>query len=383
MPSERALHVLHLQSGKLYGGVENLLTTLARCRECAADMSPHFALHYPGRLKVELEAKGVPVEDLGAARMRRPWSILASRRRLARLIERTPFDVAVAHSAWAYGIAAPALRAAGIPVVFWLHDAAKGTHWVERWAGLSKPAAVICNSRFTLGTLGRIYPGMDGRVYYGPVPAPDIRLSPEARASLRRELGAGAEHVLVIQPSRMQAWKGHVRQLRALGRLRDLPAWIMVFVGGPQRPAEERYYASLSTLASELGIADRVRFLGQRSDVPRLLAAADIHCQPNEAPEPFGLVFVEAMYAGLPVITMNFGGGAEVVTPETGILADDDEQLVVALRRLMQDAELRARLGAAGPARARALCAPERQLPALCALLRDTVGARAMRAARS
>jgi glycosyltransferase involved in cell wall biosynthesis len=50
----------------------------------------------------------------------------------------------------------------------------------------------------------------------------------------------------------------------------------------------------------DLRIADRVRFAGQRDDVPRLLAAADLHCQPNSSPEPFGVAFVEALAAGLP-----------------------------------------------------------------------------------
>src|SRR5262249_40040296 len=81
------------------------------------------------------------------------------------------------------------------------------------------------------------------------------------------------------------------------------------FVGGPQRPPEVEFQTDLEAAAARWGIAGRVRFLGQRSDVSRLMAAADVYCQPNTGPEPFGLVFVEALHAGLPVITSGFGGG--------------------------------------------------------------------------
>ena len=63
-----------------------------------------------------------------------------------------------------------------------------------------------------------------------------------------------------------------------------------------------------------------MRFLGQREDVPRLMAAADVFCQPNTGPEPFGIVLVEALYAGLPVVTSGFGGAAEIVDQTCGVL---------------------------------------------------------------
>ena len=94
--------------------------------------------------------------------------------------------------------------------------------------------------------------------------------------------------------------------------------------------------AELRTAANRAGIADRVRFLGQRADVPRLMAAADVFCQPNIGPEPFGIVFVEALYAGLPVVTSGFGGAAEIVDQTCGVLTTpgDPEAVAAALREL-------------------------------------------------
>jgi glycosyltransferase involved in cell wall biosynthesis len=121
----------------------------------------------------------------------------------------------------------------------------------------------------------------------------------------------------------------------------------------------------------ELGLEGRVRFLGHRTDVARVLAAADVHCQPNTGPEPFGVAFVEALYAGLPVATTALGGALEIVDESCGVLTPpgDAGALADALGRLTRDVGVRAGLGAAGPSRAAALCDPARQLTRLHELL--------------
>jgi glycosyltransferase involved in cell wall biosynthesis len=117
-----------------------------------------------------------------------------------------------------------------------------------------------------------------------------------------------------------------------------------------------------------------VRFLGQRSDAPELLAAADVHCQPNTGPEPFGVAFVEALYAGLPVVSTALGGALEIVDESCGVLVPPGEvgELRAALRGLIADPAERSRLGRGGPARARALCEPRRALDRICDLLAGT-----------
>jgi glycosyltransferase involved in cell wall biosynthesis len=142
-----------------------------------------------------------------------------------------------------------------------------------------------------------------------------------------------------------------------------------VIAGGPQRPKEQKYYAELQALAAELGIAHRVRFVGQRSDIPRLLAASDIYFQPNQAPEPFGIAFIEAMLAGLPLVAPHLGALDEYVTPETGILAADDSGLVAGLASLLQAPSKRAEMGHNARLRATELCQPERQVAKLAEIL--------------
>jgi glycosyltransferase involved in cell wall biosynthesis len=198
------------------------------------------------------------------------------------------------------------------------------------------------------------------------------------RHDVRAELGTSADAVVIVQASRLEAWKGHVQLLGALARLRDLDAWEGWIVGGPQRPEEARYLAELRDQAERDGIGGRVRFVGQRQDVPRVLAAADIHCQPNLSPEPFGIAFVEALYAGLPVVTAAQGGAAEILDETCALLTrcGDCDALAQSLRRLIVDADLRSRLGQAGPARARLLCDPGVTLGRLCGVLESVTAPR-------
>jgi len=371
------MRVLHVSAGNLYGGLETVLVTLARCRTLSPEVQCEFALCFAGRAEDELRAAGATVHRLGEVRVRRPLSILRARRALRRLIAERSLDTVICHSPWTQGIFGSVARPAGAASIFWLHDVAAGRHWLERWASRVVPDGAICDSRFTAATLPLIYPQLPQLpqlpqarvpsevVYYPVAPAPGV--SHSDRAAMRAELGVTAEAVVVIQVSRMEEWKGHRLHLKALARLASVPQWTCWMVGGAQRPHEARYLESLRAEAAALGIGSRVNFLGQRSDVARLLAAADVHCQPNTGPEPFGITFIEALYAGLPVVTTSIGGALEIVDGSCGLLVEPDNPaaLASALGRLIEDRELRARLGAAGPARAAALCDPRRQMTAL------------------
>lgn len=361
------MKVLHIHSGNLYGGVETMMVTLARHRRFCPELEMHFALCFDGRLSAELEAAGAPVHRLGSVRTSRPLSVWRARRELNKLLTRQGFDVAICHSCWSQPLFGPIVRAAKLPLIFWSHNEAGGKHWLERWAKLTRPDSVICNSRFTAGTIDKLYPGVEATVIYCPVASSELRLTQSERRAARAELNTPEDATVIIQVSRIESWKGQALHLQALSLLRDLPNWVCWQVGGAQRRHEQNYLAQLKVMAERLGMAERVRFLDQRSDVPRLLAAADIHCQPNTGPEPFGIAFIEAMHARLPVVTTAIGGACEIVEDSCGILTPpgDAQTLADALRRLIEDQDLREKLSVAGPARARRLCDPAKQLDLL------------------
>jgi len=365
------MRVLHLYAGNLYGGIETLLATLARQRGLCPDLEPHFGLCFEGRLSEELRASGVPVYNLGPVRVSRPWTVWLARRRLNALLSRERFDRVLCHACWPHAVFASVVRRRQLPLVFWAHDVPTGRHWLERWARWTPPDLVLANSRFTQAALGTLFPRVGSEVLYPPVQPPQLPDRAQLRRQTRAALLTPEDAVVVIQASRLERLKGQDILLQALSRLADLPGWLCWMAGGIQRPREQAYFDQLHRTAREQGIGDRVRFLGQRDDVPRLLAAADIHCQPNTGPETFGLAFVEALYAGLPVVTTSLGGGMEIVDDRCGVLVPpgDVARLAQALRELMADAQNRTRLGGAGPAQAALLCDPKQTLHRLRDLL--------------
>jgi glycosyltransferase involved in cell wall biosynthesis len=367
------MQVLHVHSGNLYGGLETFLVTLAREQRLVPGLRHQFALCWPGRLSDELWKVDAPVDFLGETSARRPAQVLAARRRLGEVLRERRPDVVVCHSVWVQALFGSVARRSELQLAFWVHMGLTKMATSELWsfwlARFTRPDLAICDSLYTMSTLPSLYPNVDAHVLYYPVSASEQ--ADNSRDELRRQFGATPDDKVIIQTSRLEPWKGHRLHLHALARLRDLPGWVCWMTGGAQRPKEQTYLRELQDLADKLGIQDRVRFLGQRSDVPQLLRAADIHCQPNTGPEPFGIAFVEALYAGIPVVTTALGGALEIVDETCGILVkpDDDMELAQALRKLIQNPALRNRLAAGGPARARGLCGPAAQIEKLRSIL--------------
>jgi glycosyltransferase involved in cell wall biosynthesis len=367
------MRVLHVHSGNLYGGVETFLATLARCRQFAPSMDTTVALCFDGAIGIELRDLGVRTPLLGAVRLRRPLTIWRARRALRSLLRRERFDVVVCHQAWPLAIFGPVVKRASLPLVSWIHTAQRGTHWLDRLAGRVAPDCIICNSRFT-ASLQRT----DSRIetIYYPVlaavgqPSSANGGAPQA-AGVRVECDTPADAVVIVQVSRMERLKGQTVCLDALGMLGGSHRWVCWQVGGAQRAEEAEFARALRAQAEHLGIADRIRFLGHRVDVMRLLNEADIFCQPNLEPEGFGISFVEALAVGIPVVSSAIGGPLEIVDDSCGALvpAGDSAALASVLGRLIEDDAARKALGVGGPPRARALCDPATQLPRIAAVL--------------
>ena len=372
------MRLLHVSSGNLYGGVERALVAFARAASPAkTDLRQSFALGYNGRLRGELEAAGADVVTFGAARARKPWTIWRARRELASVIAGLGSPLAViAHSPWALAVLGQAPRDAGALTVLYLHNPPTTAPWPDGWARRTPVDLVIANSEYTARVSRPFLPCAPIACLHPPVDL--LPASAADRMRVRRELGTGADDIVILQASRMEALKGHATLIEALTALRDLPGWTAWIAGGAQRPGERVYVLSLRRAVTAAGLEPRVRFTGERADVPRLAASADIYCQPNRDPEGFGIAFVEALVAGLPVVTTAAGGALEIVgDDECGRLVPpgDVPALAAALEQLIADAPLRRALGARGPARARTLCDGPTQMARLAEML-TTVTAR-------
>lgn len=180
-----------------------------------------------------------------------------------------------------------------------------------------------------------IYDGADSSFYNVP--------PPPARAKMT-----------VAITGRIDNWKGHEYLIEAMGKLKDFPIDLQVF-GEFHNVNDPKYLDKLKAKVNALGLTDRVRFTGFQKDPASTLAWADIVCVPSIF-EPFGMVAVEAMAAGRPVIASNTGGLKDIIEDgATGYLVEPKSAGAIAekLKLLHSNPELRKKMGAAGRERAK------------------------------
>ena len=184
------------------------------------------------------------------------------------------------------------------------------------------------------------------------------RFRPHGRDAARRELGFAGSEKVVLFVGRIQRLKGLEVLLRAFARLETLPRARLVIVGGQAgKTPESREIARLQHLAARLGVAERTRFVGAvaHERLPLYYSAADVLAMPSSY-ESFGLVAVESLACGTPVVATRVGGLSSIVRDgETGMLVPwrDADLFAERLRSVLSDDALRARL--AGATRASAL----------------------------
>jgi glycosyltransferase involved in cell wall biosynthesis len=179
------------------------------------------------------------------------------------------------------------------------------------------------------------------------------------RLAVRREIGVGTDDLVILQVARLDYLKDHATALRALARVagRRQNARLVLVGEGPE-------LGKIRDLIRDSGLEANVLLLGLRKDVPRLLAAADLFLLTSIS-EGIPLTLIEAMAAGLPVVSTRVGGVGEVVEEGvTGLLAasGDDEGLADGVLRLAADPVLRQHLGMRGRERARTHFSEDRML---------------------
>jgi glycosyltransferase involved in cell wall biosynthesis len=157
----------------------------------------------------------------------------------------------------------------------------------------------------------------------------------------------------VTMVARLHPLKGHRLFIEAAAQVASEEPRARFLVAGNIRPIWQPLLDDLHVRAQQLGVADRLEFLGHvdRAVLPALFARSTMAVVPSTWPEGGGLVVLEAMACGLPVIATNLGGPAEIITNGVdGILvsATDSGELATAISKLLSRAQLRRRLGTAG-----------------------------------
>jgi glycosyltransferase involved in cell wall biosynthesis len=192
------------------------------------------------------------------------------------------------------------------------------------------------------------WPAAVGSVIYDGLELTDY-LRPYDVAAARAEFGLSSDDFIVGNVGRLVGWKGQDVFIRALAEIaHKVPDLKALIVGKPNR-GHESYLDELKALAASYGLAQQVIFTGFRLDVPRLLAAMDVVVHSSSRPEPFGLVVIEGMAAGKPVIATQGGGPLDSIEEGVdGLLVplEDPEAMAQAILSLYNDRERASAMGA-------------------------------------
>lgn len=346
-----------------HGMTTYLLLVLPRVHAAGNAVTAAF-LREPHESAAILEQQGVGTRFLASRR----WDPLIPFK-VARLVRSFAPDIVHATQVQSVLIAR-LLKAAGMRFRLIVHmhnlDVLPGPlRWIS--ARLPQPEVALCVSRPVMAAATREY-GIDSarlRIFPNAFDRERFLANQDTAASdLRTELGLPASAPLIARIARFHPDKGNDRLVRCMPRiLQAVPGAVAVFAGdGPQRPVCE-------LLARDLGVADRVRFLGHRDDIARIVSACDVMTVTSPA-EPFGFVALEAFALGKPVVGFKAGGLPEVVTHGVdGLLAAADDETAFAglVTQVLLDSQLRERL-AAGARQSIGRFSLERHVEALLAI---------------
>jgi glycosyltransferase involved in cell wall biosynthesis len=343
------LRVHHLIASLGWGGAETLLAHLAAGASAAGlELSVGYLLERDGSpAAAALRTHGLEPQPVGVRTLVGPRDL----RRVRQHVAAADADVLHTHLGYADLMGGLGARSLGLPSVATIHVMERSPGARERvkdelmaFARRRCAARVICVSEaareWYLGT------GWERRERVVVVPngAAARPAAPGDRERVRSALGLGPADLAITMLGVLRPGKGHDVAMAAVSALRTrFPALKLLIVGdGPTR-------ADVARLAA--GLEGSVLLTGHRDDVPEVLAASDALVHPTER-DAFPTALLEAMAAGLPIVATAVGGIPEIVVDgTTGLLIRPQagaEGLADALRRLLDDPALRARLGAAG-----------------------------------
>lgn len=348
MPSGR-LRVLFVQGAGIRAGAERAL--MARLRHLPEHgIEPTVAFLSGGPFRDEVEAAGVPTIRLAeVSQLRRAGRSVASVRGLADLT-RERADVIEGCGEKMSVLAGWSARFARRPCVFNLQDGPardpRATA-VQLAAAAGRHDAVVVPSSW----MARQFPS-SWRLAPTVIPnALVLEDLPQRGSDIRGHAGWAAETPVIGLFGRLVRWKGAEVLVRAAAALADRnPDLRFVLAGGTLYGLEPDFSDQVHALARDLGVEDRILMTGHREDALELMLDCDVICHCSLEPEPFGMVVVEAMALGKPVIATRTGGPEEVIEHlRTGILVDpgDPGALASAMAELMADPGRRRTLGEA------------------------------------
>lgn len=325
------------------GGSQRVLAGLVRHLP-AHDVEVWASLFEHGPLERWLTDAGCTTEVLDAGATRRPWRFAPSV--LALAARARDADVVLSNQAKGHVYGGLAAARARVPAVWWQHESPTRRR-TELVAAHVPSRAIVCCTPEIAAAQRRVAPQRDVVVVPGGVAVGEIQARSGSGAAIRARHGWGDDPV-VGMVGRFVAWKGHDVFLRSAALVAArLPQARFVVVGGPGGPRGGECAQAVTRLAEQLGIGDRTLFTGYQADPYPWFDAFDVVVNASDD-EPFGLVVLEAMALGKPVVATAAGGPRTIVEHDrSGLLVPPrgPAEMAHAIADVLTAPELAARLG--------------------------------------
>jgi glycosyltransferase involved in cell wall biosynthesis len=291
----------------------------------------------------EVKALGISVEIIEAGRLRQAVRNMRTAHQIARFARRYQADFVFSWMPKAHIYGRLAAWLAGIPCGWFQHGTPSSASAIDRLVALLPADLVLACSKASADAQSRFWPGCSARAVH-----PGVELSRFDPAQLptpeecRKQLGLPTGGPLVGIVGRLQHWKGFHVLVDAMPEiLRVHPNASAVLVGGPHE-LEPHYPKRLRHSIDMFGLADRIIMVGAQANVPMWMQAMDIVVHASDH-EPFGMVIIEAMALGKPVIATDSAGPTEIITHQVnGLLTPpgDIHALANAVIWYLQNPEL-------------------------------------------
>jgi glycosyltransferase involved in cell wall biosynthesis len=348
----RALIVMPVAEQR--GGSEVQLQQLVEQRQLA-ELDLTIAFLRPGPMADWCRAHGAATAIIDAGRLRHGRRLGRAVRTLARLVSSSGCDVVIGWMAKGQVYAGMSAALAGLPSVWLQPGLPVGPAPLDRLATLLPAKLVITVSQTVNDAQRRLWPPRPTTVIY---PAVDLeRFNPDRIGdprAVRDRLGLPLDVPLYGAVGRLDRWKGFHHLIDAVPEVvRAHPEATLVLVGGPHE-LDPAYAEELGAQARRLNLNGQVRLVGQQPNPEEWMQAMDVVVHTSDA-EPFGMVVIEAMALGKPVVAGAAGGPSEIITPGAdGYLSPFGERQALAsnIARLLGDGSLRSRTGRAARRRA-------------------------------
>ena len=327
------MHVMQLVSG---GSMNGAMVHCAQVSQELVRRGHRVTLVCRPDSHIREYLENVPLEIVESTQRRWPPDEL---RRIAKYARENGVEVFHTHMSRSHFFGILLRWLTGIPTVATAHSRNLQLHWAFN-------DFVIANSEATRRFQRRVNLVRAKRIetVYVPVDLAEHKpLDGAARSRIRESLGAGPQTQLLGLVGNVSSRKGHHVMIEALPAILAECPQVHLAVVGHQFAV---YTPEIQKRAKELGVDNRISWVGYRDDIPKVMSALDV-CVVPSLEEPFGLTAVEALAVGTPVVASSVGGLPETVShEENGLLVPKKNSgaLAQAIIRLLQDPLLYGRL---------------------------------------